>query len=59
MEPKFYTPLQVAERWGTTPDNIRKLFRKGRLKGFRPGRRSIRIYAEAVEEYETSGGANP
>lgn len=48
-------PLQiseVAERWGCSEAQVRKLIRTGQLGHFRVGSRLIRIPAASVEEYE-------
>jgi hypothetical protein len=44
---KHWTPIEVAQQWGVSPDLIRSLFRDepGVLKIDRPGHRAKRSYA--------------
>ncbi|OWY12474.1 hypothetical protein B6V72_11270 [Thioclava sp. F34-6] len=45
------TPEMVAERWKCSAETVRKMVKRGELRGFRVGR-MIRITQNAIEDYE-------
>jgi len=47
-----YTPDQLAELWGCSPNHVRNLIRQGDLRAFRLGARLLRVPADAVHEFE-------
>ena len=47
---EIYTPAEVAEAWGVSPNTIYALLKSGELKGFRIGT-PWKIPASAVREY--------
>jgi excisionase family DNA binding protein len=47
-----YTPETLAERWGCSPELIKRMLKSGELQGFKLGARLWRIRHEAVEEFE-------
>lgn len=55
------TPEQVAERWGVSAGNVRKMLRAGTLKGFKVGTTGIksqwRVLQSEVERFEREGVA--
>lgn len=53
--PEYYTPAELAERWGCCLDLIYSLLKSGKLKGFKLGH-GWRITDDARLEYETCGG---
>lgn len=57
-----FIPDTLAERWDTTPSNVRKMLRDGILRGFKVGtggaKAQWRILASEVERYEREGAAN-
>ncbi len=54
LPPPAFTPEQLAERWACKPDAIRRLIRKGKLRGFKVGQQ-VRIPRAAIAEYERQG----
>jgi hypothetical protein len=60
---RSFTPPQLAQRWGVSPDRIRAMVRSGRLKGFNiaePGERpQFRITPEVVEQFEAGVVVKP
>lgn len=53
-DPTYFTPGQLAERWGFHVESVRRLLRLGKLPRVWIGRRLL-IPAEAVKEYERDG----
>ncbi len=51
IDPPF-SPQTLAERWGCSPQYIRKMADDGKLPYFRIGAKMIRIPAAAVVRYE-------
>ena len=54
LPPPAFTPEQLAERWACKPDAIRRLIRKGKLRGFKVGQQ-VRIPRATIAEYERQG----
>jgi len=50
-EPAYASPADVATRWSTSPDFVRREIRSGRLAAVRFGR-IFRVPWEAVRGYE-------
>jgi len=48
---KPFSPESLGERWGCSPDKIRRMYRGGEIEGFKLGK-LIRIPAKAVERFE-------
>ncbi len=46
-----FSPETLGERWGCSPDKVRRMYRSGEIKGFKLGK-LIRIPADAVERFE-------
>ena len=51
MEDRAYTVTTLAMHWDCSPDEVYRLLRTRRLKGFKLGS-AWRITKEAVKEYE-------
>lgn len=49
--PKPFTPETLADRWGVSPNHVRKLIKSGELKHFKVGS-LLRVTARAAIEYE-------
>lgn len=43
------TAKQAAERLGFVPGTVRRLYAKGVLRGYRIGRKGIRIYEDSLD----------
>jgi len=48
----FFTPPQLAERWGCSTRQVYRLVESGRMAALSIGSRGFRIPADAVEAYE-------
>ena len=51
---KYFTPRQVAERWGWHPESVRRLLRERRMASVIIGRRRLIPLAE-IERVEAEG----
>lgn len=50
-EPIYFTPSELAERWGFHKESIRRMIRQGRLPTARASRRLL-IPVEEIKKYE-------
>lgn len=50
----FFTPWQVAQRWGYHPESVRRLLRRGEIESVIRGRRRLVPVAE-LERVEAEG----
>lgn len=53
-----FTPESLGERWGCSPDKVRRMYKAGEIEGFRLGK-LIRIPADAVERFECQNTGSP
>lgn len=51
MADTYYSPLDVAVRWGVSYRNVLSLLRRGELHGFRVGK-EWRVSESALTKYE-------
>lgn len=48
----FFSPDDIAARWGCCSNTVRTLIRSGDLAGFKIGKRRYAVTAEVLENYE-------
>lgn len=51
-ETTFYSPQEVAARWGISYQTVLKLIRRGELHAFRAGK-ILLVSSDALHDYET------
>jgi hypothetical protein len=66
VSPDYFTPPELARRWGISPDKVVSWLRSGELRGINlalragPGKRARwRISLAEVEAFEQRRGATP
>lgn len=52
---EYFTVASLAKHWGCSTETVYSLLKRGKLKGFKPGK-DWRITDTARIEYETCGG---
>lgn len=57
--PELLTPTEVAETLRIAPETVRRMVRRGELRGYRVGTQGCyRVDAEAVRELVGEGGGS-
>lgn len=51
-ETAFYSPREVAARWGVSYQTVLKVIRRGELHAFRAGK-TLLVSSDALRDYET------